>query len=392
MKFLLIFIFLLPQWVAAQSTGVCDPVTEEISDLSVSNRLRVLIQDKDFLTIEREMSEKLALYKRGQYSDLKLFWDIKWAVKNQTDLESFFTDWLKLKPDSFLAHFFTGEYYSNLGFAKRGTSLMSGTSFDQIDAMKREHAKARTAFLIAEKLNPQSALPLAGLMHVDKNTLGVERTHELLAKANKVDPKNTAARAAALLSLPPKWGGSLEEMESVVEQAQKAKLASAKLRYLQYSLEMQKGDHFGFMTRQKTKALTHWKNATQLCRGPKAWTFIASTANHLKDWNLALDAVDKALQIKPNDAENITARGYAHEQMGNLAAAFDDYERASNLGYAWAQSRLGWALWIGEFVPKDAVRGKKLLEEAAAQGNESARDVLIMINRPPRTNQPASPQ
>lgn len=376
LKFLLIFIFLLPQWVAAQSVGVCDPEAGEMRDIAASNRLRTLLKEQQFAAIEDEMSDKLSRYERGQYSDLAIFWDIDNAAVAEPELEPFLKAWLKAKPKSFFAHLFVGQYYSNLGYAKRGTKMISGTSSEQLDAMKTEHAKARTALQIAEKLRPQSALPIAGLIQIDKSFEGVDNTHKLLKRANQMDPKNTAARAAAIYALPPKWGGSIKALDGVVQQAEQAQLAEPKLRFLRYSVDMQKGDHFGYITKEKTKAIPYWRSATQLCTSTKPWGYIAAAAYDLENWPVVKEASDQTLRIRPRDESVIARRGWAQEQMGNMNAALIDYERASQLGSAWAQNRYGYFLLVGMHVPKDTVRAKKLFQESAAQGNQTARENL----------------
>lgn len=373
MKIFLIFIFLLPQWVAAQSLGICDPEPEEMRDVATSNRLRILIKEQHFSAIEDELADKLSRYELGQYSDLALLWDINATVVGEPEMEPFLKAWLKAKPKSFFAYFFAGQYYSNLGYAKRGTAMISGTSSEQLDAMKAEHAKAVTALKIAEKLRPNSALPLAGLIRVGQATMGGDHAHQLLKRANQVDPKNMVVRAAAIYALSPKWGGSMEELDGIIQQAAQAPLTAPRLRFLRYSVEMQKGDHFGYISQEKTKAIPYWRRAAQLCPSAKPWAYIAAATYDLENWPVVKEASNQTLRITPRDDSVIARRGWADEQMGNMESALKDYALASQLGNPWAQNRLGYFLLIGQHVPKDIVRAKKLFQESAAKGNPTAR-------------------
>ena len=381
MKMLLLLGLLLPTLAAAQTTTQCEPQAQELREAKTSQRLAALLKEKNFSAIEDELTDKLKRYESGEYSDLSLFWDITATVSGNRGLEPLLQEWVNTKPDSFFAHVLKGEHHASVGYDKRGGDFASATSKEQFEAMEVEFQKARGSFEKAAKLRAQSALPLAGMIAVGKASDGIERIRDLLAKANRIDRANTSARWTAVHAMAPKWLGSFEELDAIARDAARAQLPDPRVRYLRYAIEMRKADHFSTITKEKTKAMVHWRNAAQLCPNARPWRLLGSAAYDLEDWATLKQASSNLLVLTPRDGATVARRGWADEQMGQMSSALKDYALAAEFGDAWAQNRLGYFLMVGQHVPKDLTRARKLLEASAAQGNLNARGNLEALGK-----------
>jgi TPR repeat protein len=58
-----------------------------------------------------------------------------------------------------------------------------------------------------------------------------------------------------------------------------------------------------------------------------------------------------------------------------------DYLAAADLGAQWSQNRMGWNYMMGINVPVNYAKAKHYLDLSAAQGNNTAKENLIILNK-----------
>lgn len=382
MKQFVLLLAFVPALLVAQPLPGCEWTALE-TDTTASRRIRALIKEKNFAAVEDELTDKLKRYERGEYSDLVLYADVSNALRSDPAFEPLLAQWAAEKPGSFFARWLRAEYHSTLAYAKRGSEFSGKTSTEQMAAMQAEFLKAAPEFKAARELRPASALPQAGLIGIARAVGGTGAVMDLAVDGERADPRNLAARHQAVYALAPKWGGSFEAMDQVVERAAKLPVDSARLRYLQYALEMAKANHYDVVTKEKTRAIGHWRRAVVLCSTPAAWGHILRTAYDIEDWKTVKEAATHSLQGKPGVARVLQHRGWAHEKMGEMGSAIKDYEAAAELGEDWAQGRLGYYLMLGQHMPQDIPRARRMLESAAAKGNITAKNHLEWLNKQP---------
>jgi len=382
MRHFVLLMAFVPALSWAQPLPGCEWTALE-TDTIASRRIRALIKEKNFAAVEDELTDKLKRYERGEYSDLVLYGDVTNALRSDPALEPLLAQWAAEKPRSFFARWLRAEYHSAVGYAKRGAEFSSKTSAEQMAAMEAEFVKAAHEFKAARDLRPTSALPQAGLIGIARAVVGSGAVMDLAVEAERADPRNLSARRQAVYALAPKWGGSFEAMDQLVDRAAKVPVGGAQLRYLQYSVEMAKANHHDVVTKEKTKAIGHWRRAVGLCSSPTAWGHITRTAYDIEDWKTVKEAATHSVQSKPGVGTVLQRRGWAHEKMGEMGPAIKDYEAAAELGESWAQNRLGYYLMLGQHMPQDIPRARRLLESAVAKGNATAKTHLEWLNKQP---------
>jgi TPR repeat protein len=181
-------------------------------------------------------------------------------------------------------------------------------------------------------------------------------------------------------TLNPKWGGSFEAMDKLLELAETAKMPANEIRYLNYKIELEKANYYSVVTEQKTLAASHYELAGGFCENRWIWEKIVQTSYETSDWPKLIEAADRLIKIEPANGYAFQRRGWAFEKTNQMARAVKDYEIAAKLGLPWAQNKLGWILWQGIDLPKDLPRAKKLFLKATGQGDEYAKANLKALN------------
>jgi len=178
-------------------------------------------------------------------------------------------------------------------------------------------------------------------------------------------------------------GGSLEDLDALVARALKSPLPEARQRFLQYEIETIKAEHFREITKEKTKALAHYRRAAAVCASGDALWGASTMAYDLEDWPTVIEVVDAYVALRPAGAGAMQRRGWAKEKLGRVKEAARDYEVAASAGEAWSQNKLGYLLMTGTGVPRDRERARQLFEAAVAKGYAQARTNLDWLNRQP---------
>ena len=364
----------------AQGQGVCDPDPESRLNAPVVERLRKLIQGKQFAALEDELGDRLRRYETGQYSDLAL-WQLldETMSSNDVSFSPILDQWAAENPRQFMAHLAKAIHHIKIAHAKRGNKFADKTSVEQMDAMMDEFAKSMSSLKAALEIQPNSSLARAAVIMISRATSGRKVSLQWLVEAEKVDPRNQAARWAAISALDPRWGGVPEDLDQLLERAAKSPLPAPRLRALQWKVEMTRAEYFHTATKERTKAMAHYRKAAGLCQSSQAQWQISSLAYDLEDWPVVVDATTRYLELRPDAYRAYARRGWAKERLARLPEAIADYEKASDLGDAWAQNKLGYLLMTGNGVPKDIPRARRLFNASAEQGNNNAQKNLDLL-------------
>lgn len=364
----------------AQGQGSCDPDPESRVNAPVVERLRKLIQGKQFAALEDELGDRLRRYNAGQYSDLALLQLIEETMSsNDVSFSPILDQWTAERPRQFMAHLTKAIHHINLAHAKRGDKTAEKTSVEQMDAMRDEFGKSMSSLKAALEIQPNSSLARAAVIMISRATSGRKVSIQWLVETEKVDPMNQAARWAAIKALDPRWGGVPEDLDLLLERAAKSPLPPARLRTLQWKAEMTRAGYFHTATKEKTKAMAHYRKAAGLCQSSEAQWQISSLAYDLEDWPAVVDATTHYLEMNPDARRAYARRGWAKERLARLPEAILDYEKASDFGDAWAQNKLGYLLMTGNGVQKDIPRARRLFNASAVQGNNNAQTNLDLL-------------
>jgi hypothetical protein len=174
--------------------------------------------------------------------------------------------WADQRPQSFFAQFGAGYLYSTMASNARGNGSISQTTKSRLATMGKFDEIAVGYLQKAMQLDTHSALPHSIMIDIaarEGQTAG-KNAEQWLQAANQVDPKNLAARINAVTYLSPRWGGSFELLDQMVQQDGKF-LSAQSTHYLQYNLILAKASHEEVITKNKSAAYALYKRAKDMC-------------------------------------------------------------------------------------------------------------------------------
>ena len=174
--------------------------------------------------------------------------------------------WVDQRPQSFFANLLAGSFYAQQASFARSDRPAAQVSRAQLGAMKQFNEKAMAYLETAMRLDPHSALPhsIAIGIAASQGQAAGQHAAQWLQVANQVDPKNLAARINAVHYLSPRWGGSFELLDQMVEQAKKT-LSTQSAHYLNYNVVLGKASHQEVIEKNKEQAHAIYKQAQSMC-------------------------------------------------------------------------------------------------------------------------------
>gem|GEM_PF-6464720 len=128
--------------------------------------------------------------------------------------KAFIDAWVKLRPDSPWAHYSEGLYWSTKAGDDRGDGWASNVSDAQWDKMRADDVQARKQLRKALELNPKLLMAWLTLMDVDRADPdgGIEDVAQDYKDASAQFPGSLLVADDYMISLQPRWGGSIEKM------------------------------------------------------------------------------------------------------------------------------------------------------------------------------------
>jgi TPR repeat protein len=283
-------------------------------------------------------------------------------------------NWESAFPKSYAASFVLGEFYSRLGFQLRGAKTASQTSAQQQSDFKQYEAQARDQLLASIKLSAKAYPSYCELIDTAL-ALGDGKINEYFLAANLADRYAIRDWQALLHSRSPNWGGSIAEMDKILDLANKSPLQDSEKKHLaaiNFTFQAQDAESHD----RYDDAIRLYRAAYKVLPGKDtAWRLVdaANTAKKGGMFDEAIALYGKALQADPANTKALNERGWMFEnEKKAFDSAFKDYEKSANLGNSWAQNRAGWFLMIGRGTTKDIDQARDYLGKAAAQGDKSA--------------------
>lgn len=195
----------------------------------------------DFLNNEIEAINKLSyedlMYEMMIYIALDVF------GRSDPSLEPHFNAWIKHSPGRWQAYLTRGVYYVACGWQQRGRDLAINTSDEQIRGMYHFLEKAKNDLQDALILKPGLIPAYTNLIKIGKTSLFSEQeTKDLVDAAVKSCPGTYSLRKAYFRNILPRWGGSISEMESFLEETRDYYSWNKRLRMLEGRIDVELGD------------------------------------------------------------------------------------------------------------------------------------------------------
>jgi hypothetical protein len=230
------------KWPEDLLRALCEDHRKPVANAGV---LRPLIDRADWPALRAHYDRYLDRHYRRADPELLLhraFPKASWKSREQED--DYTNRWLKAAPDDPYAHLLRARYLIDQAWETRGPLFASEVPDDQ---MQRAQALASEANLLAKRaadLEPRLLLAYNVLISSAAFIGGRQQRTTALLEGLHHSPQSYYLRASALHFLQPKWGGSPEQMDHLVEQAQKHLKENPRLILLRVERASFDGDEY----------------------------------------------------------------------------------------------------------------------------------------------------
>lgn len=230
--------------------------------------------------------------------------------------------WVSIRNQSAYAYVARAIYYHYLGGVLRGGKWASETSEQQFSNMEFYCNKARkdieTAMLLNQKI--QKAYEL--IINLS-NTLPNIDKKEYLDRALQIYPYSFRLRMMALQCSVPRWGGSMEEMSRIIEEARQYYPKNPKLKVLDGMLSIELGDQALYYDHNYKKALEYYNDGLNYGYSHYYLLQRADVYLHDQKHQEALKDLEIVLKENPFDFDALLGSSQCYSLLGNHAKALE---------------------------------------------------------------------
>ncbi|MDR2365803.1 MAG: hypothetical protein LBD68_08135 [Zoogloeaceae bacterium] len=368
----------LAVFMPALALAAPEAITAEKSEM----RYVVMLGSHDFAGLAAAEKTIMADYREGRIDTDELTSQLIGLVRPLS--ASYIPDaeaWVKAQPKSYAARLGLGRLYLHAALEARGKKFASQTSEEQFDKMRELAQKSlknlRDSLAFFEKPYPS----YVNLIEVD-TLLSQGQARYYLDQAVKTDPAaNTAYRRYFGYSTP-RWGGSYDEMESLLAEARQGQMPPQKLAELEALVLGLKADDERDLRRNPVGAAALYLQAYERLPEKKFVTRLylaASEFKKAKETDRAIEVYTRIIKAYPDESKAYFERGYLYDQTQDYERALKDFIASAKLGSSSAQNNVGYYYMTGRGGVKDLKLAKHYLAQSAAQGFEHAREKLKVL-------------
>ncbi len=283
------------------------------------------VYKESFEALEFHFSELNKNYSNNDDIQTEKMYSIFYGGFGNTDprLEDLFNKWINQYPDSHTAYTARGLYYKSIAGAKRGGKYISDTEDHQIKGMHEYLSLAKNDLLKAIELNDHTLMAYNGLLGLYNLTGDDRAEQEVQDKVLSIFPKSIIIRSTLIFSLQPKWGGSIHEIEQLIQNSKKVyEDDDPRLEYLRNYLHYTKAE---IKRRTDRKAAIPLYDAA-VGDGNHSLFLYARGSNYyyLKQYDKALEDLDAAIKRSPYLPGSRLKRSRVLEKLGRNEEALED--------------------------------------------------------------------
>jgi len=248
---------------------------------------------------------------------------------NDRSYESLFNRWIAEFPNSYLPYLARAKYFYNLAFELRGGKWASETSDKQFQEMKFYLSKSEQDIQQALQRHAKGIMPYYLLVGMDRSNKP-RAGKPLLAKALEVEPASLHLRAKYLSGITPRWGGSYEEMQEIIDESIGYLTQNPRLAILQGYPYYDAGDleasksNYANAELLLTKAISFGDDGMFLKRRAGIRFFLDKADEALRD-------INRAIELWPHDCDYYDLRSKILASMKRRDEALRDIEQADIL-------------------------------------------------------------
>jgi tetratricopeptide (TPR) repeat protein len=339
-----------------------------------------------FAELDARFSAIQAGYRDNVVSDEQLRNSFRVFYDADAALEVKYDAWVATFPKSYVAHLARGIYHRKTGQDRRGGDVISNTTDNQLQGMDAAFTLAMQDLEMSAALDKRPLLTYFNEISIAILEGDTREIRTLLDRSLRVDPQNVIIRHEYMISLEPRWGGTVEQMNDFLEESRDAGLSKPKLQLLEAVIISDRADGFKDAG-DYSAAEREYRKAVALGSDDcfKCLASVLLLQNKPQD---AITFLSRAVNEDPWDVENLALRGQTYLQVGNTSAGTADMIAAATLGNVYAENAVAIYYMTGaNGLPRDPETGLGWFRKCAAQGNagctENVKRALALHGNPP---------
>ncbi len=341
-----------------------------------------LLKQRRFAELEEKMGAMLAAQQAGRMSDELVQRAFNYFSYAEASWGPLVDEWVAQFPKSQAARLALAYYLSGRGWAARGQKVASKTSGEQFAQMEDYFNRALKVLDEADARGKKLTVSVAQRIDMASASRSLGLNPSLLYRDGiKAHPESLQIRVSYLNKSAPKWGGSVERLQSIMSEAKG--LSEGDQRYLQYLAYQEIASSYRCTdvpgcgpadADNKKHVVEYYEKSIALCPGlDQSLELLMRYQSDKRDYPGAIASATRMIQRKPRSANAFATRGFAYGNSGRYKESFADLERATQLGHAYAFKDLAWFYESGTVVPRDIRKAIDLYMIADSHNVDGAR-------------------
>jgi hypothetical protein len=350
------------------------------ADSSVDTQPLRWLKSGDIAAVDRYYSSLQRKFEGGELTDAQLYGEFRKLYQDDPGNARYFDRWVHEYPSSYASRLAQGAYYYRMGWAVRGDAFIQQTSPLRLFVMYLYLNKATAMLQNSLSLSPRPYLSALHLLNIAMMRGTRQEARHWLDVGTSLDSNASLVRLRYLVTLEPRWGGSLEEMRGYVAECERAGVAAPTLVRLKWIL----AEEDVYANARNASAERRMQLFTELTLEARAAgadappLALAGLARIYWDQHRRAEADRLLAQIDAahvDDSWTLAQMGYFYVNENRMPEAWQVLTKSAHLGDAWSQFAVGKTLVDGcddIHLAPNRTAGMSWIRLAADQGFEEA--------------------
>lgn len=318
------------------ASNLVDPQIAMHPDRQMVVKVMDLLRSQQFDALENMLQPSWQSYTAGAISDSALARAWPHLGLQRADLVEPAMAWSKTCPGSYAAQVFAAALQCNVAWQARGSNTGDKTSAKQYEVMQQHFDAAFPCLHRALALTPRPTLAI-GVGLVMSHAGQEDPNNDYGALAQDFLPYSPLLYDRLMWSLNPKWGGSTEEMQSLLDRAKNASVANhwgpveSLLVQTYYDVELADVASCEGHAERAISILQETLKHHPQCDAAHAK--LAFVYNYQDRMRLAIDHMLQALRLSPS-ANRFQQLGDYYQETGQVELAIAYFDEAMLWGSA----------------------------------------------------------
>ena len=323
------------------------------ADAAIPRKLDVIevVRQRDFVALDRIFEAATEAGTWGQYSDIFYYGD--------PTIEADLTAWVQARPESVVPLLARATYYQHVAYLNRGAKWSRLTHARQFAGMTRFFRLASADAERVTALDPGRGSAYAILLGIAAAQGDGESANRLRREGLAHAPAHARIHSAYLRLLQPRWSGTWQEMYTYVEALREQFKDNPDLRFLNGYAESHLATQL-WEQGEEASAIHYVISAIAKHDTADRRALRARIHHDTKDYDKALEQINLAIAMAPDEPEYYFIRSYVHFVQERPEDGISDM----NMGVE-----------LDPYIPRNLLkRVAKLQQFANAQQNSGKRE------------------